>query len=148
MSRINARQWLHWKQTSGVYFISRAKDNMTLETLGILDYDRDDPLNRGVVSFTLVAVSSSRRSSTDSTAKPHREAFASSGGCATIWTVKPRSPNPWPNSRPSGGYGPHEVRTPIVRVAHLRRTFYRNRRICCDPGDQLKCPLPRPVYTR
>lgn len=55
---ISAADWIRWKQAYGVYFISRAKENMTLETGGILEYDPKDPLNAGVRAFTLAKVGS------------------------------------------------------------------------------------------
>ena len=53
---IDATQWQRWKQNYGIYIVSRAKENMTLEHMGDLPYNADDPINRGVTSFTLVAV--------------------------------------------------------------------------------------------
>lgn len=55
---IDALQWQKWKQQHGIYFISRAKDNMTLEKASELEFDADDPINHGVTSFTLVTVNS------------------------------------------------------------------------------------------
>jgi hypothetical protein len=53
---IDATQWQRWKQNNGIYFVSRAKDNMKLEPMGDLPYDAADPINRGVTGFSLVAV--------------------------------------------------------------------------------------------
>lgn len=53
---IDALQWQKWKYQHGIYFISRAKDNMTLECQGALDFDANDPINAGVEDFSLVIV--------------------------------------------------------------------------------------------
>lgn len=53
---IDFRQWFEWKQ-SGIYFLSREKENMKLEIVGIHPFDRVDPLNRGVISDEMVATS-------------------------------------------------------------------------------------------
>jgi hypothetical protein len=51
---IDFRQWFKWKE-SGIYFLSREKENMKLEIVGIHPSDRVDPINRGVVSDEMVA---------------------------------------------------------------------------------------------
>jgi hypothetical protein len=53
---IDFRQWYEWKQR-GIYFLSREKENMTLETLGVHPFDHTDPINRGVVADELVGTS-------------------------------------------------------------------------------------------
>ena len=53
---IDFRQWFKWKE-SGIYFLSRAKENMKLEIVGIHPFDRADPINRGVISDEIVATS-------------------------------------------------------------------------------------------
>lgn len=53
---IDFRQWFQWKQR-GVYFLSREKENMTLQTLGIHPFDGGDPINRGVIADELVGTS-------------------------------------------------------------------------------------------
>jgi hypothetical protein len=53
---IDFRQWFKWKE-SGIYFLSREKENMKLETVGIHPFDRADPINQGVVSDEMVATS-------------------------------------------------------------------------------------------
>jgi hypothetical protein len=50
---IDFRQWFQWKQR-GIYFLSREKENMTLDILGVHPFDRNDPINRGVVADELV----------------------------------------------------------------------------------------------
>jgi len=55
---IDATWWQKVKSTSGIYFVSRTKENMKLEVLGDLDYDPTDPLNAGVTAFQLVSVAS------------------------------------------------------------------------------------------
>lgn len=53
---IDFRQWYDWKQ-KGIYFLSREKENMKLETLGLHPFDRADPVNRGVIADELVGTS-------------------------------------------------------------------------------------------
>ena len=53
---IDAAQWVAWAQQHRVFFISRAKENMCLESRGELPYDVDDPINAGVTGFHLVYV--------------------------------------------------------------------------------------------
>jgi IS4 transposase len=53
---IDFRQWFKWKE-SGIYFLSREKENMKLETVGIHSFNRADPINQGVVSDEMVATS-------------------------------------------------------------------------------------------
>lgn len=47
---IDIRQWHNWKQAAGIYFLSRAKDLMKITCYGELDFDRDDPVNAGVIT--------------------------------------------------------------------------------------------------
>jgi len=54
---IDFRQWYNWKHSGGIYFISREKENMKLDTLGVLDFDRTDDLNTGVLSYELCGTS-------------------------------------------------------------------------------------------
>jgi hypothetical protein len=53
---IDFRQWFKWKE-NGIYFLSREKENMKLEIVGIHPFDRSDPVNRGVISDEMVATS-------------------------------------------------------------------------------------------
>jgi hypothetical protein len=53
---IDFRQWFKWKE-SGIYFLSREKENMKLEIVGTHPFDRADPINQGVVSDEMVATS-------------------------------------------------------------------------------------------
>ncbi len=53
---IDFRQWFKWKE-SGIYFLTREKENMKLEIVGIHPFDRADPINRGVISDEMVATS-------------------------------------------------------------------------------------------
>ena len=46
---IDIPQWQKWKQSSGVYFLTRTKELMKIMLMGALDFDRDDPLNAGVL---------------------------------------------------------------------------------------------------
>jgi Transposase DDE domain len=50
---IDFRQWHHWKQTGGLYFISREKENMKLEVCGENQWERTDALNAGVIADEL-----------------------------------------------------------------------------------------------
>ena len=43
-------QWYKWKYNRGLYVITREKAKMNLTVCGDLDFDRDDPVNAGVVS--------------------------------------------------------------------------------------------------
>ena len=47
---IDLRQWHRWKQAGGLYFLSRAKENLKITRYGGIDFDREDPLNAGVLS--------------------------------------------------------------------------------------------------
>ena len=53
---IDFRFWGHAKQ-NGIYFLSREKDNMRLEIIGINAFDQADPRNQGVISDELVSTS-------------------------------------------------------------------------------------------
>ena len=53
---IDANFWTKLKMQHGVYFVSRAKDNMCLDSLGHLPYDASHPDNAGVTGFELVSV--------------------------------------------------------------------------------------------
>ena len=53
---IDFPQWFKWKE-SGIYFLSREKENMKLEIVGIYAFDRADNINQGVVSDEMVATS-------------------------------------------------------------------------------------------
>jgi hypothetical protein len=53
---IDFRQWFKWKE-SGIYFLSREKENMKLEIAGIHLFDRADPINQGVIADEMVATS-------------------------------------------------------------------------------------------
>lgn len=47
---IDFRQWFDWKHRSGIYFLSREKDNMNLDVLGNNPFDAADPVNGGVLA--------------------------------------------------------------------------------------------------
>lgn len=51
---IDFMQWFKWKHASGIYFISREKENMDLMMMGHLPIDRKDPINAGVLSYDIV----------------------------------------------------------------------------------------------
>jgi len=52
---IDFQQWDRWKHNSGIYFLSRVKKNMKLEHPLAQPYDREDPLNAGIVADELVS---------------------------------------------------------------------------------------------
>jgi len=54
---IDFMQWFKWKYSSGIYFISREKENMDLMMMGHLPFDRKDPINAGVLSYDMVGCS-------------------------------------------------------------------------------------------
>ncbi|MEO8353040.1 MAG: transposase [Chthoniobacteraceae bacterium] len=54
---IDFRQWERWKQSGGLYFLSREKDNMKLECIRTNAWNREEPRNQGVLSDELVATS-------------------------------------------------------------------------------------------
>ena len=50
---IDFRQWYKWKENS-IYFLSREKENMKLQVLGVHPFDRAAPMNRGVIADELI----------------------------------------------------------------------------------------------
>lgn len=52
---IDFRQWFDWKHGSGIYFLSREKDNMNLDVVGNHPFDANDPVNHGVLADQIVA---------------------------------------------------------------------------------------------
>jgi hypothetical protein len=54
---IDFMQWFKWKHSAGIYFISREKENMDLIMMGQLPFDRQDPINAGVLSYDYVGCS-------------------------------------------------------------------------------------------
>ena len=54
---IDFRQWYRWKHGSGIYMLSRVKENMKLEVIGENRIDTDDPRNQGVLADEIVATS-------------------------------------------------------------------------------------------
>ena len=53
-------QWRRWKQSAGIYFLSRSKDLMKFTFYGQRDFDRNDSVNRGVLADQLVTNASSQ----------------------------------------------------------------------------------------
>lgn len=53
---IDFLQWYKWKH-KGIYFVSQEKENIKLMVIGKLDYDPNDPINAGVVSYEIVGCS-------------------------------------------------------------------------------------------
>ena len=51
---IDFRAWYRWKQSKGLYMISREKDNMELDVVGNNPWDEQDLRNQGVLSDELV----------------------------------------------------------------------------------------------
>ena len=50
-------QWYKWKQGSGIYILTLEKKSSSFTTIGINNWDPDDPRNAGVVSDTFVGTS-------------------------------------------------------------------------------------------
>ena len=57
---IDIQQWRGWKQNAGIYFLSRSKDLMKFTFYGEMDFDRNDPVNRGILADQLVSNASSQ----------------------------------------------------------------------------------------
>jgi hypothetical protein len=55
---IDFPQWYKWKNNNGIYFLSRVKKNMKLEHPLAQNYDKENPINAGVVADELVSNSS------------------------------------------------------------------------------------------
>lgn len=53
---IDYQQWRNWK-TQGLYVVSTEKENSAAETIGLLEWDRADPRNTGVLSDEYVSTS-------------------------------------------------------------------------------------------
>jgi hypothetical protein len=53
---IDYLQWHRWKCQLGIYFISREKENSTAQTIGIRQWDRNDPRNTGIENDELIGV--------------------------------------------------------------------------------------------
>ncbi len=49
-------QWFKWKHSAGIYFISREKENMNLEVIGQLPFEKT-AINKGVKGFEIVGTS-------------------------------------------------------------------------------------------
>jgi hypothetical protein len=54
---IDFRQWHTWKHQSGIYFLSREKENMKLQVMGKNPYDHSAPQNAGVEADELMGTS-------------------------------------------------------------------------------------------
>lgn len=54
---IDFRQWFQWKNQSGIYFLSREKDNMKLEVIAKIPFDTPLPINTGILADEMVATS-------------------------------------------------------------------------------------------
>jgi len=52
---IDFAQWYRWKNTSGIYFLSRVKENMVLEHPLPNSYDKSDPVNEGILGDDMVS---------------------------------------------------------------------------------------------
>ena len=57
---IDIEQWGKWKNQYGVYFLSRPKANMGFVEEGSRDWEREDPVNAGVISDKLVTTLTGR----------------------------------------------------------------------------------------
>lgn len=51
---IDFRQWYNWKHSAGIYFITRSKENLALEILAELPFERQGALNAGVRADQMV----------------------------------------------------------------------------------------------
>lgn len=47
-------QWEKWKRQGGIYFVTRAKENLLFDLLDDLEVDRSDPMNHGIISDQLI----------------------------------------------------------------------------------------------
>jgi hypothetical protein len=56
---IDFKQWYDWKQGSGIYMLSRCKENMALIKCGDLPFDAGDAINAGVLKDELAGPSGS-----------------------------------------------------------------------------------------
>ena len=54
---IDFHQWYKWKRNDGIYFLSREKSNSALQTIGQPPFDKNDPINKGVISNDMVGTS-------------------------------------------------------------------------------------------
>ena len=54
---IDYKQWLMWKMNNAIYFLSREKENSAAETIGLNPFDKEEPINQGVISDEIVATS-------------------------------------------------------------------------------------------
>jgi hypothetical protein len=50
-------QWFKWKHLGGIHFVSREKSNMDGMVIGELNYDKKDPVNKGVLKYQIVGCS-------------------------------------------------------------------------------------------
>ena len=57
---VDFEQWYRWKQSKGIYILTRQTRNMALICCGKLDFDRRDPRNNGVVDDEQVGNSKGR----------------------------------------------------------------------------------------
>lgn len=57
---IDFREWYKWKKGSGVYVITREKSGMKLIRCGDLDFDKNNPVNAGIISDQQVGHSHGR----------------------------------------------------------------------------------------
>lgn len=54
---IDFRQWHQWKHQSGIYFLSREKENMKLTVMGKHHYDGKSAINQGILDDELMGTS-------------------------------------------------------------------------------------------
>lgn len=47
-------QWYKWRNNDGIYFLTRDKSNSKLQIIGKPEFDRNDPINSGVISNEMV----------------------------------------------------------------------------------------------
>ena len=54
---IDFQQWYKWKYESGLYMLTEEKSNMKLQNLGILEFDKSNSVNNGILSDNQVGTS-------------------------------------------------------------------------------------------
>jgi hypothetical protein len=57
---IDIPQWYRWKQSAGIYFLSCSKELFKLTFYGENDFDRGDPVNRGILEDQMVTNATSQ----------------------------------------------------------------------------------------
>lgn len=58
---IDFRAWRDWKYKNAIYFLSKAKENMSREVIGKIAFDKEDPQNSGVIADEYIAAGEALR---------------------------------------------------------------------------------------